>query len=338
MQPFDTYVMPISGVDFVRYIAFISFLAQYRSNKNLPPFTPKTIYCASGGCLTAYVALMSDFTTNIEAWNVSSNMFIKRSTPFTPRLLTLALRGFLYHRAELTDYLRQIFIPHKLLNVEIITGFYEKGSGKPDEHCIQIVTNRPRDLSIIKDLEPATNTTHITYADPLPPQFFDQDTSISLPARKQYLDRLSDISIDAMHNTSNIPYVAAPRGERKAIDFGIVSPTTRIVANAKIDKGIYFSPINIDLATDLEIYSAIFHNLLLNDYISLKNTFEQSSDFPTMDGVISFLPQCSRYCLVLFTPTKVGMPVDNFTASDAKKYVNICKSSIKIRLLFDQNA
>src|SRR3989344_6753367 len=121
-QPFETYIMPISGVDFIRYVAFISYLAEYRKANGKEPFKPKTIYCASGGCLVANIAIMSDFTSAIEGWYVSSDMFIKRSTPFTPRLLTFIMRGFLYHRADVTEHLKSLFAPYKLLGVEVITG------------------------------------------------------------------------------------------------------------------------------------------------------------------------------------------------------------------------
>jgi hypothetical protein len=335
MQLFDAYIMPISGVDFVRYIGFISYLSEYCKNRGRETFKPTVIYCASGGCLTAYMALMSDFSSNVENWEISSKMFIRRPTPYTPRLLTLTLKGFLYHRMDTSKFLKEVFVPSKLLDVEIITGFYENGKTDQDEHKICIVTNKPREYSSIQDFNPPTPTIHVTYADPYPDDFFDLNPDKALQSRKSYLDKLMETSLGAMHNTSNIPFVASPRGENKAIDFGIVSPTTRIITNAIINKGIYMSPINIDKKDCLNAFSAIFHNILLNDYIVLKNTFEQERDFPNMDLVLSFLPGCARYCLVLYTASEVDIDIESFTCQDAKRFIIRSKNTVRIRLLFD---
>jgi hypothetical protein len=332
---FETYIMPISGTDFVKYIAFISHIAEILQNKfNRNPFIPKTIYCASGGCLVAYIALMSDFTSNVENWYVGSEMFIRKPTPFTPRLLTFILNGFLYHRTDAMEHLKKLFIPRKLLNVEIVTGYYEKG-----EECnrIHIVTNRDKENSAIKNLGTnlPTNTTVLKYADDLPAGFYSSDFPIS--ERKAYLNKLMFQSIEAMQNTSNIPYLTGPRGIENALDYGIVSPTTRILTNAPVNKGIYFSPIDCDLCGAMDGYEMIFHKFILNDIISLQNTFSKRIDLLTFEKVIEYvlLSNLSRYCLIIFTPIKVDLKVYDFSFSEVKRLVSICKTALKFRLLYD---
>jgi hypothetical protein len=128
---------------------------------------PKVIYCASGGCLAAWLATMSSFTKSIERWPITSALFIDKSIPFTPRMISLIANGFFYKRAEIEKYVSDIFVPCKLQDVEIITGYYtmsDANSPRTHGQCIYISSNFPQERSAIKDFTPIIECVKVDFA------------------------------------------------------------------------------------------------------------------------------------------------------------------------------
>ena len=348
IEPFDTYTMPISGTDFVRYIAAVSFLASYRRKRNLPPFRPKIIYAASGGCLIAYLAMMSSFTERIEDWMISSDMFLNRPTPITPRLLTFSLRGFLYHRVDLTDYIAQNFVPCKVQDVEIITGYYEMENPTTYQSTVKIVSNMPVSRSSLAGHTPRLPNVVVVHPseeqsiDPLSSgETLEASVALSRRTKKAYLDEVMALVIDALHKTSNIPYMMEPLGESAAVDYGVVAPSPRVAIDGKSDRSIYFSPVDIDRTGLIQGADMIYHKTIMNDIVSLRNTFQSSQRFDganaeeSLTNALACLADKVRYCLVVYSTASLDIPIAHFTDVMVKSYVGACKGTMRFLLLFD---
>jgi hypothetical protein len=336
--------MPISGTDFVRYIAMISFLAEYMKKQGLDPIRPKVIYAASGGCLAAYIAMMSSFTSNIEEWSFSSEMFIKRPTPITPRLLTFALRGYLYHRTDLTEYIKEAFIPCKLQDVEIITGYYEPVECTSKRSIVKIVSNYPQSLSALTSREPNFKPNIcIVHPEEKPAAPTEQDTDPTLYRSnlKKYLDGLMLLVSDALHKTTNIPLIMEPIGESKCIDYGIVAPSPRVIAGASSNRSIYFSPVDLDRVVSSRESEMFFHQYILNDIFLLSNQFSKSKKFTKTDTYQSFkevlthILTLARYCLVIYSAVSTEIDINSFTNNTIKNSVKLCKTGLRFIVFYD---
>jgi hypothetical protein len=334
--------MPISGTDFVRYIAMISFLAEYRRKRDLEPIKPRVIYAASGGCIVAYIAMMSSFTERIEGWTFTSDMFVNRPTPFTPRMLTFSLKGFFYYRTDLTDYIKENFIPCKLQDVEIVTGYYEKIEQVDLRSVIKIVTNYPPSQSVLTPQRPIPNV-QIVYPREKPE--LDLGVESSRSELKSYLDSLMSLFTDALHKTSNVPYMMEPLGKSECIDYGIVAPSPRTITNADVNRSIYFSPIDIDRLDVIDDIDMIFHHYITNDIISIQNQFETSQRFTGWDVEQSFtsamtliqkLRLCGkRYCLLIYTTANINIPIHSFDGKMVKDGIRSCKLKLRFLVLHD---
>lgn len=313
---FENYILPISGVDFVRYIAIFSMLSEYG-------IKPTRIYCASGGCLASYMAMMSSFTSSVEMWNFDSSMFIKKSTPVTPMLLTFAIRGYLYHRQNIDDFTKKNFIPSKLLDVEIITGYFET---KDNSNRIMLTTNYPRERSSLSEEYITDIGTNMSVKHPKSESDFTN--------RIDYLDYLMNFCIDSTYKTSNIPYMVNSFGDEKVVDFGIASPSPMIYANAEINKCVFFSPIDIDDLTSDNMYHIFFHNLILRDIYCLKQNYPNMIKKDDFQEVIDFLRNKNRYFIVIYTKNKVNLNILKFTIVDYHKAIRDCRSQIKILIFY----
>lgn len=341
VQPFISFILPVSGTDFVRYDACLSILAEYRKSKGLEPLKPQVIYAASGGCLTAYKAMMSSFTSRIENWSISSDMFVDRPTPFTPRLLTFALHGYLYHRTNISEYVRSIFVPALIQDVEIVTGFYEQRNPDTYKHTVKIVTNMDKARSVFATFVPSCENIIPVFADAPPVKPDANSTTEVKKAWKDYLDSVVTLSIDALHKTSNIPFMMEPLGEAEALDYGIVAPSPRVITNGDPNKSIYFSPVDIDRRGELKNYQMIFHQVIMNDIACLRNSFNSCKCFAnpdplrSLDAVMSFIDGKVRYCLILYTTAMVDIPIHSFSEKTVWFYVQGCKTGVKALLLYD---
>jgi len=325
---FTTYFLPISGIDFVRYIAIYSALADFN-------LKPDKIYCASGGCLASYIALMSSFTTNIENWKFNSDMIFKKIPITDPRVLTFVLNGYLYRRRNLTDHLKKTFIPHKCQDVEIITGFFDSVN---DFQRINITTNFIQNNSILKNYDENNFTGGnlvITYAE----QFSESKTN------KENYDILLDYISDSIHKTTNIPFMIEPFGKNQATDFGIVAPSPRVILKADVTKSIYFAPIDIDNNDPKSQYVTLFHHFILKDILSIEEKFplkigqksvkNNVNYLRTLKDALNFICNfCEEYCLVIYSKTSISIHITNFNESDVKNAVNHCKNTLSFKLFY----
>lgn len=317
----------------------VSFLAEYRRGRNLEPFKPRVMYGASGGCLAAYLMMMSSFTERVEEWTFSSDMFIDRPTPVTPRLLTLALKGFLYHRTDLTEYIKGAFVPCKLQDVEIVTGYYETNELTTSRLMVKIVSNFPSSRSVLVSQRmictPTVQSVH-------PPERPEGDSRVG---QKAYLDELMLLVIDALHKTTNIPFMMEPLGESACVDYGVVSPSPRVIANADVNRSIYFSPIDIERLAKSTGADMIFHQYILNDVFSVQTQFKGSTRFAKPDVEQSFTAafslmrdldkQQTRFCLVIYSTSIVDLPIYSFTNKMVKSSIAACKANLRFLVLHD---
>jgi hypothetical protein len=300
---FSTYVLPISGIDFIRYVAFYSILSDFKQK-------PKVIYSASGGCLVSYMAMMSGFTKSIESWKISSDMFLDKLSPFTSRIVTYILNGSFYHRPNITEYIEKLFVPCKLQDVEIISGFYD---------CVKSVnvvnTNFSKENSSLNDV-PSIGSTEIRYL----------NVSDMKVAIREVIGRIE--------RTTNIPILLKPIGSEKAIDFGIVAPSPRILVNGNMDKSVYFSPISLENFHHTSEYETLFHNIVMQDIIQVRSMFDHEKIFKTLQEVLDFVNTKNRYCLLIFTNTKPKITIERFTWEDVRECVDLCKKTVQYKLFY----
>jgi len=321
-------------------MAVISFLASYRRKRNQDPLKPKVIYAASGGCLIESLAVMSSFTESVEHWTISSDMFINRPTPITPRLLTFSLKGFLYHRTDLTKYVKELFVPHKIQDVEIVSGYYDLEDAQTFRSNVKVVTNYPRSKSVLSNMKKSLPNIDLIFANETPT--IDYNSLEDLKVLKDHLDSVRDLMIDTLHKTSNIPFMMEPLGESSSVDYGVVAPSPRIVVNGNIDKSMYFCPVNIDRIGKIKDYDMIYHKTIMNDVLSIQNTFKNSKRFDSHDMDKSFEAALSviktlqtRYCLVIYSTFTSNIPINHFTDDMVKLAVTSSKNNIRFLLLHD---
>ena len=315
---FKHYVLPISGVDFARYIAIFSELSKYG-------IKPEKIYCASGGCLSSYVAMMSSFTESIENWKFNSEMFIKSSTPFTPKILTFALNGFFFYRQNINDFARELFVLSKLQDVEIITGYYES-VGNLNKTII--TTNFTEENSSLDKNYVANYFDSVVNFPVFPHPVSD---------KKKNLEYLYNFCMDSMYKTSNIPFLVESLGDQEAVDFGIVAPSPFFMVNSTMNKAIYFSPIDIEQNKKSSSYEILFYNIIRKDIYVISKDYTHNIKFDTMDEVLNFIPNFLKYTLVIYCAYDFYMSLENFNPDELKKHVNMCKQNIKYKLFYNEN-
>lgn len=327
---FENYFLPISGIDFVRYVAIYSVLSDFG-------LRPKVIYSASGGCLASYLAMMSSFTKSVENWKFNSDMIFRKIPLGDPRVLTFVLNGYFYRRRNLIDYIRNNFIPKKLQDVEIITGFFENHE---NTQRINICTNYSKNTSSIKSFDESSFIGHnmtITYA-PV------------VETKEDYEKLLSHIS-GSIHKTTNIPYVIEPLGKNKAIDFGIVAPSPRSILRADLRKSIYFSPIDIENIDIKSGYSTVFHHFILKDILSISENFPEIIEMKSgkqipgkvylnsIADVMNFINErCEAYCLVLYSRYNVDIKITSFKENEISDAMKNCKDTLSFKLFYKPNS
>jgi hypothetical protein len=181
---------------------------------------------------------MSSFTKSIERWPITSALFIDKSIPFTPRMISLIANGFFYKRAEIEKYVSDIFVPCKLQDVEIITGYYtmsDANSPRTHGQCIYISSNFPQERSAIKDFTPIVECVKVDFASKSISDMTDEE-----------MDQLMKRTIRTIQYTTNIPIISQPLDDGSALDFGVIAPNPSTVVKAQLDKCIYFSPVDIE--------------------------------------------------------------------------------------------
>ena len=183
---------------------------------------------------------------------------------------------------------------------------------------------------------------------------------------KADLDQIMELVIDALHKTSNIPYMMEPLGEEGAVDYGIIAPSPRVVVNGNADRSIYFSPVNIDRVGVMQGADMVFHKYIMNDVLVVRNTFQNSQRFvPSITGArppspprssttpmtssaqsiysieeafssaLALMEGKKRYCLVIYSTAMTSIPVNHFTDAMVKVAVSSCKASLRFTLLYD---
>lgn len=312
---FKNFVLPISGIDFVRYIAIFSELSKYN-------IIPEKIYCASGGCLTSYIAMMSSFTKTIENWKFNSEMFIKSPTPITPKMLTFALNGFFFYRQNINNHVKKLFVLSKLQDVEIITGYYETVN---NINRIVITTNLTEEFSSI-DKNYVSKCSNNIVKFPI----FPSQTN-----KKENLNYLFDFCLDSMYKTSNIPFLIQSIGDQKAIDFGIVAPSPFFIVNSTMDKTIYFAPINIDKNEKISTYEIIFYNIIRKDIFFIEKQYGLEKKFTSMQNVLDFIVNIPKYTLIIYICCDFTISLENFNSKEISKQIDICKENISYKLFYD---
>lgn len=314
---FETFIVPISGIDFARYIAYYSIISEFKNPDD--PYEqlikPKVIFCASGGCFISYLAMMSSFTSNIENWKISSEMFVYKPVTIFPRLLNFAMFGHMYNRSNIEKYAKERFIPAKTQDVEIISGHYSSSDNKT-----VITSNRSEKNSIVS-----------------------QDDLNILGMRAEFLDGDIDKIIKCIQYTTNIPLMLKPLDSDKNIDFGIVSPSPSSYFSTKLKKVIYFSPINIEESSMDNIRSFLFDKNITFELSFIVSKFKTFKQFDALQNVIDFLnktilisscceAETENYCLVIYSTFNIQMDLVNFSSNQLNNIVQKIKNTIKFRL------
>lgn len=297
---FTSYVLPISGTDFVRYIAFYSVLAEHG-------IIPQRIYCASGGCLASYLAMMSSFTKQIEHWDITSTMLIEKTTPFKFRTMTYILNGYLYRRPDLNEFIKEAFIPAKMRDVEIISGYY-----RSEEKKVVISTNLSEmnsSLSQIDSSRLAKWDIQFTYG-------------------PSDMNDLMKYTHDVIRRTSNIPYLLES-DDRDSIDFGVIAPSPRLLLNVDPHQSIYFSPIDITADYSTSLMNSIFHRMILNDIIMIENQFDTRKDFDDLIKAFEYIHTKVKYVLIIYTKSDIVIPITNFGKKQIQTSIIHAKSLLR---------
>lgn len=323
-NPFETFILPISGADFPKLMAYYSIFADYG-------IKPKLIYCASGGCLTSYMAMMSSFTKSIENWKVNSDMFIEKATPITPRMMTYILNGHFYRRADIYPYVKDLFIPCKIQDVEIITGHYrlsDDSDNQTDDQAIVISTNQPKSKSVLKDFKPNLNCIEVSFS--------PEPTGTTQSEKEAYWDLVMKRAVDSIKYTTNIPILLEPLDNVSALDFGIVAPNPQSIVNKEVKKSIYFCPVNLDKCDCNNTYGIVFRNYILKDIISICHKFNNHENFKSVDEVLQTInsSQLTDYCLVIYSTNVITMSIDKFDDRATKHFMEASKKSVKFRLSY----
>lgn len=292
---FDTYIVPISGILFPKYIAFFSLLKEH---------TTKKITCASGGCLVSYLALMSNFTSSIEHWKINSALFINKPLYIMPRLLNLILFGHMYNRSNIAKYVMDNFIPCKIKQVEIITGFYSKKTRRT-----VISSNFSQSESIIDRC------------------IYDIDY--------EFNDGNMEKIIDSMINTTNIPIMTEPNGFNQNIDFGVICPSPSIFIRNKIQNFVYFCPINLDINTD-GLREFLFENSIKFEINNLISNFTDVTNFVNIDDCVNYIQtnNLTIFGLIIYTTHKINLNLSNFDSIQVFNHVQLIKQVTKYKLYY----
>lgn len=307
---FDHYVLPISGTDFVRYMAYYSILSEYG-------FKPKQIYCASGGCLVSYIAMMSNFGKQIESWNIDSDMIIEHSTPFKLSTFTYVMSGYLYRRPEMLTYLERTFVPCKMRDVEIISGYY-----KSEEKKVIISTNFTAETSSITAQQKSKLS----------------KWRVDITHGPTDVKDMMSYTNDTIRRTTNIPYLLES-DDKSSVDFGVIAPTPRILLNIDPSRTIYFSPIDITTDRSYSLPGAIFQRMIVNDIIALENRFQIRTDFNDITAALSLITtkhnSNTRYALVMYTKSSIALPITKFTSTDVRQAIVNAKTNMGYTVYYD---
>lgn len=285
--PFTDYILPISGTDFVRYMAFFSILADF-------DIKPERIYCASGGCLASYIAMMSSFTKQIEQWDINSNMIIEQSSPLKLRTMTYIMSGYLYRRPNMQEYIRKAFVPAKIRDVEIISGYYQTEQKK-----VVISTNFTEGTSSLS----ATERQKL------------QRWNTDLLYGPEDVNELMTHVCSTIQRTSNIPYLLQS-DDNNSIDFGVIAPSPRTLLNINPNRSIYFCPINLQEDKNSSLYETIFYRTIINDVITIENQFTSRQDFNDAATALAFALSKSQRALVMYTVSDIVIPITSFSKID----------------------
>lgn len=304
---FTRYILPISGTDFVRYMAFYSILADFS-------IRPSQIYCASGGCLASYMAMMSSFTKQIEEWNLSSDMVMEKTTPFKMRLVTYITSGYLYRRPDMYEYLTKSFVPAKMRDAEIISGYY-----KTEEKKVVITTNMTSTQSSIgTEQRERLNSWHVDFS-----------------YAPENINELMAHTCNTIRRTSNIPYLLES-DDRGSVDFGVIAPSPVILLNIDPNRSIYFSPIDLECDKSSSLAHSIFYRMIMNEVISIENRFTSKQKFRQITEALQLAYNKSRYALIIFTTADIRIPIDNFNSRMIRESINQTKASINFYVFYDQ--
>lgn len=308
------FVLPISGVDLVRYISIFYVLSSCG-------LRPDLVFSASGGTIASYTAMMSSFSETVKNWTFNSEMFVRKSTIFTPRLLTYSMRGFFYRRPNIESFIRQEFAFQKIQDIEIISGYFETEEKK---NQITIATNFPKSKSFIKDNMVAniSGVVYVSYAN-------EKNNQNNV----DYLKKVLDHSIDIIIKTSNIPVIAEPIGESKAIDFGFIAPSPLDFVKSIDGKFIYFSPIDLEDNTECSLYSAYFRNLIISDIARIKKKFTHEKKIANVHEFEMFVKN-NNCNAVIYNRCPVHLNIDNFTNKEYKDFLNCCISSVNFLVFY----
>jgi hypothetical protein len=311
----NIFILPISGTDFVRYVSIYSRLSEIN-------LKPNVILCASGGCIASYIAMMSSFTSNVEKWFFSPEMFIKKSTPVTPRLLTMALNGYFYRRQDIDDYMRKLFTYKKIQDVEIISGYFET---KAEKSRIIIGTNYREKDSFLKG-----NTINVMKSI----NFLYQREKKETESDKDYLSEVMNNSLDIINKTTNIPILIEPLGENESVDFGIVSPSPMDFVKTLNGKVFYFSPINLDKDKEDSLYKSYFRNLIIKDICIIKQKYKVQKDITDLMEFKNFYDSTSNFSVVIYVSCDIDLNIESFTYDEFERAIKLTKSYVKFMVFY----
>lgn len=304
---FNSYILPISGTDFVRYIAFYSLLAECE-------IKPQRIYCASGGCLVSYLAMMSSFTKQIEEWDIDANMLMERSTLFKLRGISFLTQGHFYRRPDLSEYVRKSFVQAKMYDAEIISGHYE-GRGKK----VVISTNFKQSDSSISSEEKERL----------------KKWNVNIEYSPEEQDSVPDYTHSVIRKTSNIPFLLE-HDINECLDFGVIAPTPRSLLNNDPNRSIYFSPINIREDKSQSLPGTMFYRMILNDIILLENSFTSKVNYDDLKQAIAFAQTKSRYCLLIYTSSDIIINITSFSKREVVKGIANSKAFAHYVVFYSQ--
>lgn len=294
-----TYIVPVSGIDFTRYIAFYSLLAG-------TPLRPGLVLAASGGCMVSYMALMSDWSKNVEKWRINSQMFAFKPVILMPRMLSLLMTGSLYKRPNIDKFIISSFPESKLMNIEIITGFYSRKASKV---CIS---------SNLMPSESALSATNFLLGD----VDVEHNEGKMLPILR---------SIEA---TTNIPFLLPPIGESKLIDYGIHSPSplTFLRGNSQLlKKVVYFAPIDVEKTGHTDTKTLVFINTIHTEISRLSSGFSGYTSYRDF-SFLGKLFASERYLLVIYTPYETTLSLVDFRWEQVATTVDLIKKDVRFRL------
>lgn len=275
--------------------------------------------------MISYLAMMSNFHATVESWNISSQLFAYKVIPFVPRMITFVISGRLYRRPNIESYVRNLFIPSKLKDVEIITGYYSYTKGK-----IVLSTNMNSNDTLLKHEHFDLTNADTEHCDGNFEMIFK---SVEATTNVPFLLPNLTVMNTATNGTSNSSGTnEASLDER--VDYGIHSPSPlTFVKNVSptLKQVIYFSPINIEKNYTSDFRGLLFINMIQTEItrLSMKyNSFETYTDLT----FLSHLVDDKMYLLIIYTTVDVNMSIGNFTSFQSKEYVKRIKENTKYRL------